>query len=373
MKGYFLIERRDIFLDKNAYKSVGVLKKIFDQVEEFNKTENINCELINIYQNLSYFYKLFYCFFKGEYKRFEKKIENPQFIYIRKDYIVTKSFVSFLKNIKEKYPSNKILFEIPTYPYDLEYQGIKSKLLLCIDKLFRKRLHKYIDRIVTLTEDKNIFNIPTLKFTNGINLSRIPITTKITVNPNELHLICVAQFSFWHGYERLIEGLSIYYQDASISKKVIIHFVGNGPDLEKYKLLTEQKKLSEYIVFHGAIYGDELSKIFDISDVAICSLGCHRKKLHLVSELKSREYLARGLPIVSSTKIDIVPRDYEYCLYISEDEQPVIIKDVIEFAERIYSLEKVEVVKRNRSFAEMNCTMKSSMKNVVDYLNSNDC
>lgn len=60
------------------------------------------------------------------------------------------------------------MYEIPTYPYDMEHKGISSIFVLFIDKIYRKKLHKYVDRIVTLTDDEKIFNCKTLKITNWI-------------------------------------------------------------------------------------------------------------------------------------------------------------------------------------------------------------
>ena len=77
-----------------------------------------------------------------------KQIENCDFIYIRK-YIIDIWFLHLLKKIKKINTKIKIIYEIPTYPYDLEWSRLFDKPLLWKERISRTRLLKYVDRIVT--------------------------------------------------------------------------------------------------------------------------------------------------------------------------------------------------------------------------------
>ena len=68
----------------------------------------------------------------------------------------------------------KIIFEIPTYPYDQEYATLKEKFQIAADRLFRKQFCKYVDRIVTFSNDDTIFGCPTIRISNGIDFNSIP-------------------------------------------------------------------------------------------------------------------------------------------------------------------------------------------------------
>jgi hypothetical protein len=57
-------------------------------------------------------------------------------------------------------------------------------------------------------------------------------------------------------------------------------------------------------------FGEKLAEIFNQSDITVCSIGNHRKGFYLTSELKSREYLAHGMSMISSANIDILPDDF---------------------------------------------------------------
>ena len=69
---------------------------------------------------------------------------------------------------------------------------------------------------------------------------------------------------------------------------------------------------------------------FDMSDLAIGSLGCHRKGLIDAKPLKCVEYAARGIPFIYSDKNS----DFDECpfvLKIPQDESPVNIDVILKF------------------------------------------
>ena len=360
-KGYFVFQLPESDI---ANKSNGVAKKITSQIAFFNFLQDVNCSYVSLVSSGNKFKKFFKLFNKSIYKSYLKTVSDADFLYVRAIIPNTVGLLEFLKDVKTVKPSCKILYEIPTFPYDAEMTSFKQKLFLFLDKINRRKLCKYVDRIVTLTEDDEIFKCPTIKIKNGTDCNSIDISNNTGFNSDKINLIAVAQFAFWHGYDRLIEGLRNYKKD-----NVILHLVGNGQELEKYRCLVEQYGLQKQVLFHGALFGKDLSRIFDIADVCICSLGSHRKGLFVTSELKSREYLARGLPIVTSINIDIIPDDFPYCLKVPEDDSPIDIDKVVDFVTNLYSNNKREAVKKEiRSFAEKYCSMEYAMKNVKEYI-----
>jgi hypothetical protein len=86
--------------------------------------------------------------------------------------------------------------EIPTYPYDQEYISFNRKCYLFIDKLFRKKLAKELDAIITFSHYKTIFGKQTIQISNGFDFESIPLRHKIIHSENEIHLIGVAEIHF---------------------------------------------------------------------------------------------------------------------------------------------------------------------------------
>ena len=97
----------------------------------------------------------------------------------------------------------RIALEIPTYPYDAEFAQSPAvrKLKLRIDRMFRCRMARYIDRIVTFSDDTEIFGRPTIRISNGIDFRSIPLKTQVHGDHHNLRLLAVANIHFWHGQQ----------------------------------------------------------------------------------------------------------------------------------------------------------------------------
>jgi glycosyltransferase involved in cell wall biosynthesis len=363
--GLFIIsDKSDKYSNIISSEANGVKKKIYSQIKVLNIGNETVCRLLVLPAiRIRHIFQLTVGNF---YKKILEKELNIDFIYVRRVIPVNNSFINFLKRVKTDSPECKIIYEIPTYPYNKEHRSVIEKIGLCIDKIFRKELKKYVDRIVTLSDDVVIFGIPTIKIINGIDCSDIPV--QIPSGAHIINIIAVAQFAKWHGYDRLIRGLNNYYMKAQ-GQKICIHFVGSGPEINYYHQLVRRYNLSAHVFFHGPLSGRELTNIFNKSNIAACSLGGHRKGLYLSSELKSREYLARGLPMVASTKIDVIPPNFEYCLYFPEDDSSIDIEQIVKFyVSLLVNQTRFEMISKIRKFTEENCDVAKAMKPVVEYL-----
>lgn len=354
----------------------GVLKKIVGQIKVFNDA-GFKVDLLNVSENKgNYLSKFFYSLlYKNQYLLNNyNAFENIDFVYVRHFSPVNRGCLRLLSYLRNK--GCTIMYEVPTYPYDGEHKGFKGFVFLGIDKIFRKKLKRYVDCIVTYSQDNTIFDIKTVKIVNGIDCSAISPVDIIEYRKNTeripkeaaIRLIVVAQFAKWHGYDRLIEGLYEYYKN-NPKKKIFIDFVGDGRVLSQYQEMVNKYGVIQYVVFHGILAGDALSVVFNRANVAVCSLGCHRKGIVLSSELKSREYMARGVPMISSTKIDILPDDYPYVQYVPEDDTPIDMMTILNFYDELQQKETKDIqIKNIRCFAEEHCDMKVVMKPVINFL-----
>lgn len=93
--------------------------------------------------------------------------------------------------------------------------------------------------------------------------------------------------------------------------------------------------------------------------------------MFLSSELKSREFLAKGLPIISGVEIDIFTNmNSPYYLQFPNDASDIDIVDIVNFYDKVYcsSNKVVEVRKAIRCVAEENLSMPSTMSPITDYM-----
>lgn len=262
----------------------------------------------------------------------------------------------------------RILIEIPTFPYINELpQNCLYRLMEKWDAFYIRKLDKLVDRIATYSLDEEIFGIKTIRIVNGVDFSSIKIKEPKTTNTC-LDLIGVANLSKWHGFDRVIMGMIEYYSLENVTKKVKFHIVGDGTELETYKQLVKENKLTEAVIFYGRKQGEELDAIYNEADLAVSSLGLHRIGINTqASVLKSREYAAKGLPMLSSIMIDVFPTDkYKYIKYFQEDDTPINISEVVEWFENLQ--EESDIRYFIREYAFNKCDKSVVMKPIIKYM-----
>lgn len=373
MKGIYLTA--DIDLNN---PSLGECKKILMQINIFNNN-GLEVKPISLYSDktLTGFDKIInrMPFIKSRldtrviHSLDDLDIKKYDFIYIRR-YIFNSSLIKLLKRLKKENKEIKVIMEVPTYPYDQEYPRLADKPYLWKEKIARNKLYKYTDRILTYSRDEEIFSIPAISLSNAVDTRAIS-AKKETTPGNIINLIAVGRFSRWHGYERFIEGMNIYYKSKKKEEpEIVFHVVGEGRDLSLYKSLTEEYKLQAHVIFYGSRSGDGLNEVYDKCEIGLDSMGRHRAGIYYNSTLKGKEYGAKGLPIISGveTELDFY-KEYEYYMRVPSDESPVDMKKVISFYNRIYGREtRKEVIRNIREFTIDHFDTSIAMKDVIDYI-----
>ena len=152
------------------------------------------------------------------------------------------------------------------------------------------------------------------------------------------------------------------------STKIVLHIVGDGPELPYLKELTDELGLNENVIYHGFKSGEELDEMFDMCHIALGSLGGFRINMHEMSSLKSGEYCARGMPFVIAAKAIDFPDDWPYILHVPETEDSINIDDVIMFANR--TMADTNHPQIMREYAEQNLDWVIKMKKLKEFLES---
>lgn len=288
--------------------------------------------------------------------------EKFSLIYIRSYHNANPFTIRLIK--KFRHSGAKVVMEVPTYPYDQEYTFVRDRIVLWIDRLFRHRLAKNLETIVTFTQDKKIFGQETVRISNGIDFDALPLRERKVEKPNEIHLLGVAEVHYWHGYDRLIKGMDNYYRSNPTTKvyfHLVGHFGGLREETEIYGAI-KQGNLANYLFLHGAMWGEDLDDIFNQCDFAIGSLGRHRSGITHIKTLKNREYAARGIPFIYSEIDDDFERK-PYILKASADESSIDIQRIISYC-RSTQLSPQEI-RQDITTLSWSC----QMQKVIDSLN----
>ena len=174
--------------------------------------------------------------------------------------------------------------------------------------------------------------------------------------------------SFWHGIDRFICGLHEHNAHYANSTKIVLHIVGDGPELPHLKDLTNNLGLNENVIFHGFKSGKELDEMFDLCHIALDALAGFRKGLTETSSLKSREYCARGISFIASSKDADFPDGWEYVQKIPGDESSIDMNLVIDFANRVMA--DHEHTQKMHKYAEEHLDWMAKMKILKEFLES---
>lgn len=169
---------------------------------------------------------------------------------------------------------------------------------------------------------------------NGINIDSVPLRNAIPPWPADTFvMIAVAVLAPWHAFDRVIKGIANYQNSSSEKNKVNIKLiiVGDGECRKLLEKLAEELGVDHCVDFAGFQTGSALNQYFDQAHVAIASIGLFRKGLNMASDLKSREYAARGLPFITAgDDIDFDPLP-NFVFKIENADQPINIEAVIEW------------------------------------------
>ncbi len=291
--------------------------------------------------------------------------KHYQGLYIR-HFLTNPLFLVMLLIYKLKKTS--IVLELPTFPYAFEYkEWNKNRLLYLIDRCCSMFFRFFISRIVTFSFDDKIYGIKTIRTDNGVEVSKIKAAQILPDFNNEFSLLGLGNPRIWHAYERIIEGMKIFYQE-NPSIKVKFEIAGQGGELEKYRKLVDDYKLNKYVIFHGFQTGKNLDDLCERSHVAVASLGMHRINVAKgeASPLKAREFAARGIPFVTAYTDKGFPVGFPYILQFSADESPIDISKIVAFYRELRNT-LPQYQTDLRQYAEDNLDWSAKMKTVADY------
>ena len=334
---------------KKIHLHIDCLEKLGDEVDYvFNDEQSIYIRSdgkdirlgVKNSKGFKYFNKIL-CLCRKFIKANKKKYD---FIYIR-HVAFNLSGYNALKYLNKI--SNRIYLEFPTFA--IPKKTLKNR----IKYYFNKKLHKYIHKAVLDSLDEEAYKMPTLRITNGTDLTKIE-PRKPTYS-DTINVLMVAYLQEYHGVDKIIDACKNYY-DKGGNRNVVFHIVGEGPIYKQLVKLCDDEGMNRYVHFYGKLSGQSLFDVYDKCEVGISSLANKEVGVTCSSTLKSKEYLAKGLPIISDTMLDVFVNKPKYYFHILKDE--FNIPELIEFYDSVYkNRNKEQIIKEIRKFAEETCDM----------------
>lgn len=352
----------------------GIRRKIEAQVKYFNKNcekldwiyrvnnGNVVCNGTKLFQGKKASQPLICSTFDFFTLKKYIDVNSYDFIYIR--YLTGNlGLLNFVKHAKKN--GVKVLVEIPTFPYLDELRtDLKGKINKILDNIVTKRLHKYVFRIVCTNKNENIFNIKTIQIDNGVDLEEVKAINKKNKDSKYINAIAVASICRWHGYDRFIN--SMYEYKINNELKMKFYLVGDGrkKDLQDLKDLVKEKKMQDYVIFTGAKAGKELDDLYENMDIAVSSLALFRAGGGH-NPIKTKEYVAKGLPVITGYEDSLVPSTLDYIYKVNEDESIFRLEELLKWYEENNN-KKDEI----RSYALENVSWDVQVKKIINEITS---
>lgn len=291
----------------------------------------------------------------GFYRAAAPRLAGADYLYIRYQR-ASPALLWLLRGFRRAHPGAPVFIEIPTWPYTGEAVGARDKVLGAMDRACRGRLAPHVDRIVTFSRETAILGIPTICTDNGVDPAALPLARPGAVE-GPLRLVAVANLGLRHAYDRVIAGLAAY----DGARDVVFDIIGSGvsePDLRAAAAGLEGR-----VRFLGPKMGADLDAALDGAHLGVAALGMHRIAA-ATSDIKSREYCARGLPFVTSNADADFPDGSPFALQIPADDSPVDIAALVAF----HAALPEDTPARMRAYAETRLSWRAKLAPVVTAL-----
>lgn len=372
-----------IYFDPEDVKMSGVKKKIHAQITSLKdqghevdfayrkdnrfiiSNNDFRKEMIIKKGVTRYRYSIFKEFKKSNLKREYDKV------YIRFPNTIDYSFLSLLREIGIK----KSIVEIPTFPIAGEYKAELKKLyekkkylelvlkigLFHQSKFLSIFIKFYLKNLVTFSNFEKIWGIKCINVDNGVDtekLAKINHFSRSLQEDGTLILSGIANVSIWHGFDRVIRGIS----ETASNLPVKFQIVGAGDEIDNLKSLVKQLKIENKVIFLGPLYGEDLLKVYSSTDLAVSSLGMYRIGLSTGSTIKTKEYCSLGIPFIYGYTEKAIPSDWKYAVKVPNNNEYIDIAPLFSF---IKSISHDEVSNEMHRYAELNFDWKIQMAKVI--------
>jgi len=238
------------------------------------------------------------------------------------------------------YHHTKSLEELKTY----------NKIAYLIEKFTGKLQHHGVHGIVSVSPEivqfecnrNNIKN--TYILTNGIIIPNEEIIDNRDHEKIKIIMVC-SRFQDFHGLDLLLESINVFSTSSRHNHNNCdyeLHFYG-----EAYPETINQISLTQNCFYHGHIDSSDLCVLFSHFDLGIGVLAYFRRNITQTSAIKTKEYLASGLPIINNYTEIGFPPDFNY---IKKLEKDFTFDQILDYALEMKKIDKNIIKKESAPF-----------------------
>ncbi len=277
---------------------------------------------INLLYNSYYAYKLF------------EKID-VDLIYMR--YRLYMPFINRL--LKE----HKVVMEI-NGDDTLEYK-LHSQLTHYYNRFTRELNFKYIDAFISVSDElgeRFMYLCKPIKIIgNGINTQEYSMED--TNNQRPILVFIATPNQPWQGLDKIL----------TMTK----HFV----NYEFYIIGTEGNSIAN-LKYFGFLSKEASTNVIQKCDIGLGTLSLYRQGLTEASPLKTRQYLACGLPLIYAYEDTDIPDDVEFGLRLDNKENNMDYQKIEKFIQKVFNNKNISLEARKFSEEKLGYDKKEEVR-----------
>ena len=234
---------------------------------------------------------------------------------------------------------------------DITEAKLRSKLGYYYNKIFRKYFLNIATAFICVSNEiqKDTLKKDALSkvIANGIDTSMFTYKEHKALDRPSLAFIGTPG-SVWHGVDKIVQ----------LSKSL--------PNFD-FHIIGEAGNNTDNLYYHGYLALDKTIDILEQCDIGICTMALHRKNMNEASPLKSRQYLAMGLPIIYAYEDTDITASYPFVLKLPNEENNVLdnIKLIEKYVLDIVGKEEIRLMARNFALSTLDAGIKEKVR--VDF------
>ena len=280
-----------------------------------------------------------------------KKIDAPAKMYFMRFGICNRALLRLTQYLKGRIVFNHLSVETDEYAlYQSDAGSSLSQFLsniefkwlpIWLDRILGKRIRRNSKGAIVNSEEialrqkkKCSGEYSCVVIPDAVDTATFPLLTPKTFgeNINMVFLKGASMDAEYNGLDRLMKGM-VGYQG---HRKFTLTIMGNHTTMEEK--MAKKLGLLEKVFFKRALSGNNLNKDLEHYHLGVGPLAVHRKGIKATSSIKTREFMARGLPFFIAHKDSELsgnPDCIPFHVVFEADESPIDLHRLEDFFERL--------------------------------------
>jgi glycosyltransferase involved in cell wall biosynthesis len=209
---------------------------------------------------------------------------------------------------------------------------------------------------------RNVRGLPTISMTNGVTVSKVRANTSCEALDQPVKILAVAEEPGTCGFERLFQGLKLYYEK-DFHDSVTIDIVSNESDTALLRQKVREIGIQDYVHFLGEKNFAEINELCATHTIGVGSLNLYLQDRIYDSPWITKFFCAAGIPFLYTGEDIGLASKVPFALKLPNLDAPINMELVCEFVWRCRFT--TDLVQQERRYAEQHFDWRIIMKQIL--------